>query len=72
MLRIGMFLGGRYEILEHIGSGGMSDVYKAKCHKLNRLVAIKVLKEEFHADNSFVAKFKAEAQMCIRDRIITV
>ena len=62
MLRIGMFLGGRYEILEHIGSGGMSDVYKAKCHKLNRLVAIKVLKEEFHADNSFVAKFKAEAQ----------
>ena len=62
MLRIGMFLGNRYEILEKIGSGGMSDVYKAKCHKLNRYVAIKVLKQEFNSDRNFVQKFRAEAQ----------
>lgn len=62
MLRVGMFLGDRYEILEQIGSGGMADVYKAKCHKLNRLVAIKVLKAEFCNDKNFVSKFKAEAQ----------
>ena len=62
MLRPGMFLQDRYEILEEIGSGGMSDVYKARCHKLNRLVAIKVLKEEFSSDESFVSKFKMEAQ----------
>lgn len=62
MLRVGMFLGNRYEILEKIGSGGMSDVYKAKCHKLNRYVAIKVLKQEFNTDRNFVQKFKAEAQ----------
>ena len=62
MLRAGQFLQNRYEILELIGSGGMSDVYKAKCHKLDRLVAIKVLKEELSSDDSFVAKFKMEAQ----------
>ena len=62
MLEIGTFLGDRYEILELIGSGGMADVYKAKCHKLNRFVAIKVLKAEFSSDGSFVSKFKAEAQ----------
>ena len=62
MLRIGMFLGNRYEIISKIGSGGMSDVYKAKCHKLNRFVAIKVLKPEFASDQSFVAKFRMEAQ----------
>ncbi len=62
MLRSGMFLQNRYEILELIGSGGMSDVYKAKCHKLDRLVAIKVLKEDLSNDESFVAKFKMEAQ----------
>lgn len=45
MLRKGMFLADRYEILEQIGTGGMSDVYRAKCHKLNRFVAIKVLKK---------------------------
>ena len=62
MLEIGTFLGDRYEILELIGSGGMADVYKAKCHKLNRFVAIKVLKSEFSSDSVFVSKFKAEAQ----------
>ena len=58
----GTMLQDRYEILEKIGSGGMSEVYKAKCHKLNRLVAIKVLKSEFTSDATFVSKFKMEAQ----------
>ena len=62
MLRIGMFIADRYEILEHIGTGGMSEVYKAKCHKLNRFVAIKVLKKEFSTNPDFVAKFRIEAQ----------
>ena len=55
ILRPGTFLQDRYEILEQIGSGGMSYVYKALCHKLNRLVAIKILKEEFSSDGSFVS-----------------
>ena len=46
MIKIGMMIGDRYEILEKIGTGGMSDVYKAKCHKLNCYVAIKVLKQD--------------------------
>ena len=62
MLRKGMFLADRYEIIEQIGTGGMSDVYKAKCHKLNRYVAIKVMKSEFSEDKTFVSKFRAEAQ----------
>lgn len=62
ILRPGTFLQDRYEILDQIGSGGMSDVYKALCHKLNRPVAIKVLKEEFSSDSGFVGKFKMEAQ----------
>ncbi|KAB1440713.1 Stk1 family PASTA domain-containing Ser/Thr kinase [Candidatus Galacturonibacter soehngenii] len=62
MLRLGMFLGDRYEILEQIGSGGMSDVYKGKDHKLNRFVAIKVLKNEYSNDKNFVSKFRIEAQ----------
>lgn len=62
MLQPGTMLQERYEILEKIGSGGMSEVYKAKCHKLNRLVAIKVLKTEFISDATFVSKFKMEAQ----------
>ena len=62
MVKIGMMIGDRYEILEKIGTGGMSDVYKAKCHKLNRYVAVKVLKQEFSENANFVSKFKIEAQ----------
>lgn len=62
MLRRGMFLADRYEIMDRIGTGGMSDVYRAKCHKLNRFVAIKVLKQEFSEDKTFVSKFNIEAQ----------
>lgn len=62
MLREGVFLADRYEIIEQIGTGGMADVYKAKCHKLNRYVAIKVMKSEFSQDKTFVSKFWAEAQ----------
>ena len=62
MLREGMLLADRYEIIEQIGTGGMADVYKAKCHKLNRYVAIKVMKSEFSQDKTFVSKFWAEAQ----------
>ena len=66
MLNPGTYLQNRYEILERIGSGGMSVVYKAQCHTLNRLVAIKVLKEEFAFDENFVGKFKMEAQAAAR------
>lgn len=62
MLKPGMMLGDRYEIIELIGSGGMSEVYKAKDHKLNRYVAVKVLKNEFSDDRNFVSKFRVEAQ----------
>ncbi len=62
MIKIGMIIGDRYEILEKIGTGGMSDVYKAKDHKLNRNVAIKVLKQEFSENANFVSKFRVEAQ----------
>ncbi len=62
MIKIGMMIGDRYEILEKIGTGGMSDVYKAKCHKLNRFVAVKVLKQEFSENENFVSKFRTEAQ----------
>lgn len=62
MLQKGTILAGRYEILEHIGSGGMADVYKARCHKLNRYVAIKVLRREYCDNESFVRKFTVEAQ----------
>ena len=62
MIKIGMMIGDRYEILEKIGTGGMSDVYKSKDHKLNRYVAIKVLKQEFSENANFVSKFRVEAQ----------
>ncbi|MEG2353298.1 MAG: Stk1 family PASTA domain-containing Ser/Thr kinase [Clostridium sp.] len=57
----GTILGTRYEIIEKIGEGGMAEVYKAKCHLLNRFVAVKVLKKEFAGDKEFVEKFKKEA-----------
>lgn len=59
---IGRVLGGRYEVLERIGGGGMALVYKARCQLLDRLVAIKVLKDEFVGDDEFVKKFKRESQ----------
>ena len=62
MLERGFFINNRYEILSRVGAGGMSDVYKAKDHKLNRNVAIKVLKNEFSKDKNFVSKFRVEAQ----------
>ena len=62
MIKPGMIIGDRYEIIDKVGSGGMADVYKALCHKLNRYVAIKILKQEFSSDDSFVEKFRAEAQ----------
>ena len=63
MLKTGMIIAERYEILGKIGTGGMADVYKAKDHKLNRFVAVKVLKPEFREDTTFIRKFKnAEAR----------
>lgn len=62
MLEIGSFIADRYEILEKIGAGGMSDVYKAKDQVLGRFVAVKVLKPEFAEDVNFVTKFHTEAQ----------
>ena len=59
---IGKMLNNRYEILEKIGNGGMATVYKAKCHVLNRYVAIKILRDEFTTDSEFIKRFKSEAQ----------
>jgi len=58
---IGMLLLNRYELLEKIGEGGMGIVFKAKCHLLNRFVAVKILKAEFVNDKDFVDRFKREA-----------
>ena len=58
---IGKFLDNRYEILEVIGQGGMSVVYRAKCHRLNRMVAVKVLKDEFSEDAEFKNRFQDES-----------
>lgn len=62
MVEIGSFIADRYEILEKIGAGGMSDVYKAKDQVLGRYVAVKILKQEFAEDVNFVTKFHTEAQ----------
>ena len=62
MIKIGMTVADRYEVLEKIGTGGMSDVYRAKDHKLNRHVAVKVLKQEFSENKDFLQKFRSEAQ----------
>ena len=63
MVKPGMFISDdRYEIIEKIGSGGMADVYKAKCHRLNRYVAVKILKQEYSGDKNFITKFRGEAQ----------
>ena len=62
MIKTGMLIGGRYEILNKIGSGGMSVVFKGRDQKLNRYVAVKVLKSEYREDKNFVRKFKEEAQ----------
>ncbi len=59
---LGQMLDGRYEILEVIGRGGMAVVYKAKCHLLNRFVAVKILRDDMAADAEFRANFKKEAQ----------
>jgi len=62
MLEPGIFISERYEIIDKVGTGGTADVYKARCHRLNRFVAVKVLKSEYSDDKSFVEKFRAEAQ----------
>ena len=59
---IGKMLDNRYEILERIGTGGMAVVYKAKCHRLNRLVAVKILKADLAQDEDFRRRFNAESQ----------
>ena len=59
---IGRLLDNRYEVLEVIGVGGMAVVYKARCHRLNRLVAIKILKDEYSKDEDFCNRFHAEGQ----------
>ncbi|MBR4343818.1 MAG: Stk1 family PASTA domain-containing Ser/Thr kinase [Lachnospiraceae bacterium] len=62
MIKAGMYISDRYEIIDKVGSGGMADVYKALCHRLNRYVAIKILKPEYSTDAGFVQKFRGEAQ----------
>ncbi len=62
MLKPGMIISDRYEVIDKVGSGGMADVYKARDQRLNRFVAIKILKPEYSSDKSFVNKFRAEAQ----------
>lgn len=59
---LGKILGGRYELIEKIGTGGMAIVYKAKCHLLNRYVAVKILRPELVEDEDFVNRFKRESQ----------
>lgn len=62
MVNVGTMIAERYEVIEKIGTGGMADVYRAKDHRLNRYVAVKILKNEYSEDMKFVAKFRQEAQ----------
>ena len=57
----GIVLGNRYELLEKIGEGGMAEVYKARCNKLNRFVAVKILRKQFANNEEISQKFKKEA-----------
>ena len=66
MIKEGIIIGGRYQIIGRIGTGGMADVYKAADQVLNRYVAVKVLKREFREDENFVKKFWSEAQSAAR------
>lgn len=59
--KIGDMLDNRYELLELIGTGGMANVYKAKCHRLNRLVAVKILKSELAENAEFRRRFRDES-----------
>ena len=59
---IGIVLGNRYEIIEEIGKGGMANVFKARCNLLNRLVAVKVLRQDLETDTEFLKRFNVEAQ----------
>ena len=61
---IGRMLDDRYEILELIGSGGMANVYKARCHRLNRLVAVKILKSDLAENADFRRRFRDESLSC--------
>lgn len=67
MLELGTMLSGRYEVLKRVGSGGMADVYMAKDHKLNRNVAVKVLKSEYVEDEKFLKNLR---QKTSRSKII--
>ena len=59
---IGKLLDGRYEVIELIGSGGMANVYKALCHRLNRYDAVKIMRDETAANEEFRRRFRAESQ----------
>ena len=62
IINIGTMVGNRYEVVEKVGTGGMADVYRAMDHRLNRYVAVKILKNEYSEDTKFVTKFRQEAQ----------
>ena len=62
IINIGTMIGNRYEVAEKVGTGGMADVYRAMDHRLNRYVAVKILKNEYSEDTKFVTKFRQEAQ----------
>ena len=72
---IGKMLDGRYEIIELIGSGGMANVYKAKCHRLNRMVAVKILKSDMAENEEIRRRFRDESRAVAQlyhDNIVSV